>query len=379
MRICLMRPASKDKMKVLLWTTVPSHYMRHFVSALRYTGVDITVCYYSRMNEERKALGWNDPQELPGGEHFVEQKTGAALESVGDWRERIHIVPGCGELFLRQLAVKLSMSGVPWVHWSEPSHPGLRRWLSMPRKRWYGGMINRYALGALGIGVKAIEDIRLWGVKPQRISFMPYSCNGGNRRVRPDAQCDEFVNGARAFIFIGRLCRRKAVDMLLYAFAAAAKKAPEWKLLLVGNDGAGGAYQQLARRLGIEERVLFRGAVPADEIFCAINAADVLVLPSRFDGWGVVINEAASMGLGIVASDAAGASYHLVDHGVNGFRFRSGNQENLTRAMSAYCASPELADLHGMNSIRIFENTTPEVNARRFVEIIRSWEAMPTG
>ncbi len=365
-------------MKVLLWTTIPSRYMRHFVGAVRKTGVDILVCYYEKMGEERKALGWDDIRELPDGEQFVDKQLAAALGAVPDWRERVHIVPGCGDRFLRRLAVKLSLNSVPWVHWSEPSHPGLRWWLSLPRKRWYGGLINRYALGALGIGTKALDDFRRWGVKPQRMAFLPYSCNGGNRRVEPDEQCSDFAGKGRAFIFIGKLCRRKAVDMLLYAFAAAAKNAKEWKLLLVGNDDSNGAYSALARRLGVDDRVLFRGPVPAEDIFYAINAADVLVLPSRFDGWGVVVNECVSMGLGVIASDSVGASHHLVDHCVNGFRFAAGNPGALTRAMSAYCAAPELADLHGMNSIRIFESFTPEITARRFVEIIRSWESMPT-
>ena len=60
--------------------------------------------------------------------------------------------------------------------------------------------------------------------------------------------------------------------------------------------------------------------------------ADVFVLPSRYDGWGVVVNQALAAGLPIITSDEVGAGFDLVEPGSNGFRVRAGEVDDLHRA-----------------------------------------------
>jgi glycosyltransferase involved in cell wall biosynthesis len=77
----------------------------------------------------------------------------------------------------------------------------------------------------------------------------------------------------------------------------------------------------------VAETVLgFRNPEDIPPIFAA---ADVFVLPSRHDGWGVVVNEALGAGLPIIASDRTGAAHDLVQHGVNGFVTGAGDVEAL--------------------------------------------------
>src|SRR5689334_1620668 len=118
-------------MKVLVWTIVPNHYQSSFVAALRGCGIDVRICYYERVPSERISMGWSAQSELPPGEFYVAKRI-SALETVPDWRERLHVVPGYGDVFLLRLATYLSREGVFWVHWSERSHPGLRWWLTYP-------------------------------------------------------------------------------------------------------------------------------------------------------------------------------------------------------------------------------------------------------
>ena len=90
-----------------------------------------------------------------------------------------------------------------------------------------------------------------------------------------------------------------------------------------------------------------------------MNCDKVFVLPSRFDGWGVVLNEAASMGLALIGSDRSDASYHLIRPGVNGFQVRAGNVESLRSAHLAYVRNPWFAEKHGEASLTIAEDFTP--------------------
>ena len=114
----------------------------------------------------------------------------------------------------------LSRESVEWVHWSECSHPGLRWFLGYPRKRWYGDLVAHHALGAFAQGVLATSDFMRWGIPLERIAFLPYVVNAGDRSAVIDRECQSFVGSRKAFLYIGVLCHRKAIDVLLKAFAA---------------------------------------------------------------------------------------------------------------------------------------------------------------
>ena len=147
-------------------------------------------------------------------------------------------------------------------------------------------------------------------------------------------------------------------------------------LVLVGNDRSGGVYERLAQSLAIQDRVLFRGPVPPKELGNTLRCGDVLCLPSRVEGWGVVLNEAASMGLALIASESVGAALHLIEPGQNGFRTRTTDSESVGAAMQAYVNDAELGPRHGERSLRLFEDYTPQRNAQRFLAAIGSFQAM---
>ncbi len=78
--------------------------------------------------------------------------------------------------------------------------------------------------------------------------------------------------------------------------------------------------------------------------------ADVFILPSRYDGWGVVVNQAIGAGLPVICSDAVGAGYDLVEPEVNGLRFPAGDVAALAGCMERLAADPALAKQWGAAS-----------------------------
>jgi glycosyltransferase involved in cell wall biosynthesis len=361
--------------KVAIWTVMPNHYQASFFDALRELGVDLKVCYYDHVHLDRLQMGWNPYQQLPYGEQFV-SSTISALDSIPDWRQRVHVIPGCGNAFVRKLAVHLSKERTPWVHWSEPSHPGLRSVFSFCRKRRYAKRVNQFALGAFGIGNAALRDFVVWGMRPERLALLPYSAPTSDQNVAGDIPCESFRRGRPAFIFLGSLCPRKGIDVLLRAFASLVRRNADWVLLLVGDDRSNGVYARHVEALNLQDRVFFRGVLPANLLSTGLKSAKVLVLPSRFDGWGVVLNEAASMGLALIASDQVGAAVHLIARGENGFCVKAGSAESLAEAMNAYTQSPGLAEQHGKHSTRVVQDFSPNRNALRFMRALSSWQAM---
>ncbi len=363
--------------KILVWMNYPSHHQLPFFKALRQSGTDLRVCFYERITEARKALGWDSFDELDGFAQYVE-KNPSAVYSIPDWNDRVHVIPGGhSNPFLRKLTNILCEKGVPWAHWSEPSKRGLVSLAKVPLKVLYARKINRYALGALAIGQKASVEFARWGVAREKIAVFPYSTPPKDDLAREDETCTVFRKGRRAFLFAGRLERKKGVDILLHAFGKASRLNDEWVLMLVGGDLSGGWVSRLISRLGIGPRVLLRGAVPSGKMSSVYKCGDVFVLPSLDDGWGMVLSEAASHGLALVGSESSGASQHLIEPGVNGFRVKTGCVASLASVLSAYIKNPELAGTHGDRSFAKAEEFSPERNAKRFIDILESWAALP--
>ena len=87
------------------------------------------------------------------------------------------------------------------------------------------------------------------------------------------------------------------------------------RLLLAGS----GPQEDQVRALA-DDRVELLGHVAREDLPALYASADCLVLPSRSEAWGTVLNEAAAAGLPLVATDAAGGGYDLIEEGVNGYR-----------------------------------------------------------
>jgi glycosyltransferase involved in cell wall biosynthesis len=359
---------------IAIWTNMPNHYQRAFITALRSRCADVVACYYSRPDEERLRMKWDECRALPDGEMYVPETAGA-VELVSDWRRRLHIITGYSRPFLRALVRRLAHEGVRWVHWSEASKPGWQWYARVPLKRWYAGMVNRSALGAFGIGTAAVRDLVRWGIRHEKVALLPYSNPPADLDLEPDAQCGDFLDGRRAFIFLGSLCPRKGIDVLLRAFSKLGPTSKGWAIVFVGSDCENGRYQTSAKSLGLDKQVLFRGPVAPSHIGSVLRIASVFVLPTRYDGWGVALAEAASAGLPLISTDQCASAYHLIEPGCNGFRVKAGDVESLHLALRSYVANPGLIPDHGYHSRRLFQGYTPERNADRFIRATETWSA----
>jgi len=359
-------------LRLLVWTRIPTHHQSAFFAAIRSRGIDLVVHYLQHVDADRRSLGWASHPELPPGEVYAGTSL-RALELCPDWRQRIHVIPGYSPPFLLHLAAFLSRHRVPWLHWSEHSWPRRRAYVTFGIKWLYGHLTRYRAVGALAIGDLAREDFIRWGIPASRIRFLPYAVSRVQLPVEPEPT-EIPLEGPR-FLFLGELCARKGIDLLLTAMRDVLAVHPNARLELAGKDQPGLVYERMAERLEISHAVRFIGVVKAAEIGGVLQRCDVLVLPSRHDGWGVVLNEAASLGKALIASDACGAAHHLLMPEVNGYRFRAGDRSALASAILAYCRSPGLARRHGAESLRIFEDFTPERNAERLEDALTSLQS----
>lgn len=126
---------------------------------------------------------------------------------------------------------------------------------------------------------------------------------GRGRALR--RQCG-FDQSHRVYLFLGMGFKRKGLDRLLHAFPQVAAREPNSRLMIVGSDSQQKKYANDTKRLGIDGKVAFLGSRTDAEI--CYNAADIYVMPSRFDAFGFSALEALACGLPVVITDTAGAS-----------------------------------------------------------------------
>lgn len=357
------------KLNLCVWMNLPSHHQTQFFKSLNNKINQFKVYYYGSVSKSRKDMGWATDIVLCDYEEYIDSNNyDIDLEVMKNY---IHILPGYGHPLLVKLRKLFSENGIKWIHWSEKASQGWKWYISYPRKFLHAYYINKYALGALAIGEHAKQDFIKWGVDVEKIDLLPYSFNT-IKVNNPDKEIVEFKKDRKAFLFVGSLYPTKGIDLLLTAFAEKFKKEPNWCLVLVGNERSGYNYKDLSIKLGIDKQVFFRGVIPAIDIHSAYSACDVFVLPSRYDGWGMVVNEALYCSLPVIASNAVGASLHLVTSD-NGYVFSSGDSNELAEYMGKY-QDKKLLNLHSKNSKKQFELFNSDVFSKKLFDIIKRWD-----
>jgi glycosyltransferase involved in cell wall biosynthesis len=137
-----------------------------------------------------------------------------------------------------------------------------------------------------------------------------------------------------AVVFAGRHIPEKRVPALVEAFAAARREVPELRLVILGDGPERPQVTALVRELGLGRVVEMPGFVDSESVVEAFRSALCLVLPSRREGHGLVVVEAAACGTpSVVVAGPDNAATELIEEGRNGFIARSPRTEDLAEAI----------------------------------------------
>lgn len=144
----------------------------------------------------------------------------------------------------------------------------------------------------------------------------------------------------KSFLYVGRLSSEKGLTCLIKAYDLYSQntKVP-WKLQIVGSGPQEQTLKEIAHLSQARELVDFIPFAQKDQLRKIYHKCDCLILPSTYEPWGLVINEAMACGKPIIASNDCGAAIDLVHHEVNGIRFTHSEQNALQNAlekMSSY-------------------------------------------
>jgi glycogen(starch) synthase len=148
--------------------------------------------------------------------------------------------------------------------------------------------------------------------------------------------------GAPVVVYFGRLEWEKGVHDLLAALPRVRRAFPGTRLVVAGQGRQASALEAQSRKLRVRRSVDFAGHLPDRALVALLAAADVVVLPSRYEPFGIVALEAAAAGAPLVASTAGGLAELVVD-GVTGLSVTPGDVEGIAEAVRAVLTDPAAA------------------------------------
>jgi glycosyltransferase involved in cell wall biosynthesis len=163
------------------------------------------------------------------------------------------------------------------------------------------------------------------------------------------------------FLCVSRLSPEKGVDVLVRAFDSVPAE-----LVVVGD---GPDRERVTELAGPRVRLL--GGVERDELADWYAAADAFVMPSRSETWGMAMQEAAASGLPLVASEAPGAGWDLIDEGVNGFRVPVEDVEALREALTRVATDEAFRERARPRTLELARGHTPAAWADAVAELAR--------
>lgn len=314
-------------MELIFWHNIISPHQAPFMRELAERGNAVTIVSTEAMSPERHTLGWAVPKVGPS-RVVLGPSSQDVLEIVkSSSATSIHFIAGArGTLLGRHVGLACrSFKRRTGIITEAPDMRGFSG-----RLRWLKYALERVTLGRSFDFILAMGQVGTsWFV----------SCGYSPRRVFPFSYVTEKYSGSVAneegdrfrILFVGRLVNLKGVDLLLEAL----KNVPNALLTLIGEGPEEEELKKFAVSCGVEDRVDWLGQMAATELHFFMANADLVVLPSRKDGWGAVVNEALMAGTPVVCSTASGSS-DLIRHPWVGSIFQSGSVNDLTAALVSW-------------------------------------------
>jgi len=235
--------------------------------------------------------------------------------------------------------------------------------LMRPLRKW----LYRGADLLLAYSSKTKSFLQTHGVPDEKIISVPEAVPEpaiNSRISKESAKAELGFKNKKIILFVGYLSRRKGVKELILAYKML--KCKDTCLLIAGT----GPEEKYLRRIAQDrEDIIFTGYADDERKVKLYTAADVFVLPSYVDPWGLVVNEAMMFGLPVIVSAGAGASEMVKG---NGFVVAPGDIDALKNVLGVILQDDELRKAMSIKSKSIIKEYSIEKACVKIVEAIKS-------
>jgi glycosyltransferase involved in cell wall biosynthesis len=299
--------------RIIFWQPIDSPHQHEFLESLaeHYDG-EVILGIEQPFPPDRAAQGWPQPQHKLVKVVNISSTTNHAALTAYTGPDSLHVFSGFFSHPLvwagfRRLAPSRALLA---IYSEAPEQPLLTGWLKRLRGRWLAARFAARIAFILAVGGVGCEFFERIGFPSEKIVPFGYYVAVPPAPAAPERPADHVFQ----FISAGQLIHRKGIDLLLRACASLPPSG--WRLDIYGDGPGRPTLERLAARLGLASRVAFHGAVPNDAVRQALAHADCAVLPSRFDGWGMLVNESLAAGTPVICTSQCGAAALLSQCGL---------------------------------------------------------------
>ena len=335
---------------------MPAH---HQVGALdwlgRTWGAPVTCVWCEDISPSRRSQGWPSLERPHLREIFLPQEKWRAAvdEVILRQPDALHIFSGIGAYPQITHALRRAEDGVDPRYAVMAESPVLLGWRAPLRRcksAWFYWPRRRRMLGLLAMGKAASGFYAGIGIPQSRI--YPYAYQSPYEpNVAP------LAGGVVRIVYFGQLERRKGVDLLIRSLAGVREP---FRLDVIGDGPERRTLEAMTRRFGLEEKVLFLGTLPSAELQERLPGYAFSVVPSRFDGWGMAVNESLQAGLPVLVSDRVGAAELVAESGA-GSVYPAESVEELAQLIRVRLLGVESLNKERAAALRYRDKLRPQV------------------
>jgi glycosyltransferase involved in cell wall biosynthesis len=254
-------------------------------------------------------------------------------------RKSTHIVNGIwAEKSFLFVIILLNLFGANFLIYSEAPIPtksrsilkgSLLKFLVIPLAK----ILIIRSKGILTVSIFAVEHFKSLGVQSNKIYRFGYF-----RNVKSNPQ-NRLINEVFQLIFVGQLIERKGVTILLEAIKNVYQTNKSFRLTIIGTGELETILKEFINKNQLQNSVTLLGIINSQNVVDYIKKSDLLILPSIFDGWGMVVNEALQSSVPVLISDQCGAK-ELIKNDYNGLIFKSEDVKSLTENLLKFLDIP---------------------------------------
>ena len=211
--------------------------------------------------------------------------------------------------------------------------------------RWFLKMVNRAdtIIVVNNFTRRAYEKI----TKPKKIKVIPHGVNSEKFPYSPPPRNYDIVT-------LGGLYKRRGVHHLIMGMPKIVKEFPETKLHITGDGPQKINLLRLSKKLGISSNIIYHGLIPRNKVADLYKACRVVILPTLYEYFGLILLEGMSSGRPVVATDAVGPR-EIVVNGKNGYVVPMGDPNALTEAICKLLGDYDLSYRMGVDGRRLVE------------------------
>lgn len=312
--------------RIVFWQNIISPHQIPFLDALSDLA-EIMLIAERETLEHRLQEGWQRPNINPRIQCVVAPEGGDILDILSATSSAVHVFSGIDAYPMVYTALReATKRRLKCMVFAEPYRwHGVMGILRMLKYRYLFLRYGRYIHALLTTGVWGEQCYSRSGFPRSKIFQWLYFSTRGTRSSLEFALDNERALSAPIeyrecekprLLFVGRLDANKNIIGLLDVLIPLRSMFERFVIV-----GGGELEQELMSKVEGQSNVLYMGRLPNMEVQDVMRDSDILVLPSKYDGWGTVVNEALHAGMRVLASENCGAAI-LLDGEMRGETFR---------------------------------------------------------